>query len=80
MIEHKKRAPASVGFSHLTDEERIDKACEILAMGVLRLAEKRNLLNQKKKEEIRKDEKVKIHALPENESLKTETPKPEAVL
>jgi len=30
-------------FSHLTDEERIDRACEPLALGVLRLAEKRGL-------------------------------------
>ena len=30
-------------FSHLTEEERIDRACEILAHGVLRLAEKRGL-------------------------------------
>ena len=30
-------------FSHLADEERIDQACELLALGVLRLAEKRGL-------------------------------------
>ena len=30
-------------FSHLTEEERIDQACELLALGVLRLAEKRGL-------------------------------------
>ena len=30
-------------FGHLTDEERMDRACELLALGVLRLAEKRGL-------------------------------------
>ena len=30
-------------FGHLTGEERIDPACELLALGVLRLAEKRGL-------------------------------------
>lgn len=37
----KRRRPDP--FSHLTDEERIDQACELLALGVLRLAEKRGL-------------------------------------
>ena len=30
-------------FFQLTEEERIDKACELLALGVLRLAIKRGL-------------------------------------
>ena len=30
-------------FGHLTGEERADQACELLALGVLRLAEKRDL-------------------------------------
>ena len=30
-------------FSHLTPEERIDQACELLAVGVMRLAEKEGL-------------------------------------
>ncbi len=37
------KTPAIRIFSHLTDEERIDQACELLARGVLRLAEKRGL-------------------------------------
>lgn len=38
------RKTPSIGiFSHLSDEERIDQACELLAIGVLRLAEKRGL-------------------------------------
>jgi len=38
-----KKTPAIRIFSHLSDEERIDQACELLARGVLRLAEKRGL-------------------------------------
>lgn len=38
-----KKTPAIRIFSHLSDEERIDQACELLAIGVLRLAEKRGL-------------------------------------
>jgi hypothetical protein len=38
-----KKTPAIRVFSHLSDEERIDQACELLAIGVLRLAEKRGL-------------------------------------
>lgn len=45
-----KRNPAAKIFSHLTDEERIDQACELLALGVLRLAEKERLLKVKKPE------------------------------
>jgi len=40
MSERKQRRPASLIFSHLSEEERIDKACELLAIGVLRLAAK----------------------------------------
>lgn len=43
-----RRSPASRIFDHLSEEERIDKACEILALGVLRLAEKRGLLKGQK--------------------------------
>ena len=35
-------------FSHLTNEERIDQACELLAVGVLRLAQERGLLRDPK--------------------------------
>ena len=38
-----KKTPAIRIFSHLSDEERIDQACELLARGVLRLAEERGL-------------------------------------
>ena len=37
----RKRRPDP--FGHLTGEERMDRACELLALGVLRLAEKRGL-------------------------------------
>jgi len=43
-----RRSPASRVFDHLSEEERIDQACEILALGVLRLAEKRGLLKGQK--------------------------------
>ena len=35
-------------FSHLTLEERIDQACELLAIGVMRLAEKEGLMQAPK--------------------------------
>ncbi len=38
-----KKTPVIRVFSHLSDKERIDQACELLARGVLRLAEKRGL-------------------------------------
>ena len=40
------RCPVYRIFAHLSDEERIDQACELLAEGVLRLAAKRGLLKQ----------------------------------
>ena len=42
------RSPVYRIFAHLSDEERIDQACELLAEGVLRLAEKRGLLKDQK--------------------------------
>ena len=45
---HSRRSPASRIFDHLSEEERIDKACELLAIGVMRLAEKRGLLKGQK--------------------------------
>ena len=42
------RSPVYRVFAHLSDEERIDQACELLAEGVLRLAEKRGLLKGQK--------------------------------
>lgn len=46
--DSQRRSPASRIFDHLTEEERIDKACELLAIGVMRLAEKRGLLKGQK--------------------------------
>lgn len=37
------RSPVYRVYAHLSDEERLDQACELLARGVLRLAEKRGL-------------------------------------
>ena len=42
------RSPVYRVYAHLTDEERLDQACELLAEGVLRLAEKRGLLKDQK--------------------------------
>ena len=38
------KSPVYRVLAHLSDEERLDQACELLAKGVLRLAEKRGLL------------------------------------
>ncbi len=46
MPRSQRRTPASRAFSHLTEEERMDRACELLAIGVLRLAGKRGLLKK----------------------------------
>ena len=42
------RSPVYRVYAHLSDEERLDQACELLAEGVLRLAEKRGLLKDQK--------------------------------
>ena len=42
------RNPVYRVYAHLSDEERLDQACELLAEGVLRLAEKRGLLKDQK--------------------------------
>ena len=46
MPKSQANTPAARAFSHLTEEERMNRACELLAMGVLRLAEKRGLLKK----------------------------------
>ena len=46
MPKSQAKTPAARAFSHLTEEERMNRACELLAMGVLRLAEKRGLLKK----------------------------------
>ena len=38
------RSPVYRVYAHLSNEERLDQAAELLAIGVLRLAEKRGLL------------------------------------
>jgi len=42
------KSPAYRVLAHLSDEERLDQAAELLAIGVLRLAEKRELLKDRK--------------------------------
>jgi len=42
------KSPAYRVLAHLSDEERLDQAAELLAIGVLRLAEKRGLLKDRK--------------------------------
>ena len=42
------RSPVYRVYAHLSDDERLDQACELLAEGVLRLAEKRGLLKGQK--------------------------------
>ena len=42
------KSPVYRVYAHLSDEERIEQACELLAEGVLRLAEKRGLLKSEK--------------------------------
>ena len=50
------RSPVYRIYAHLSDDERLDQACELLAEGVLRLAEKRGLL---------KEPKAPAHQVPE---------------
>ncbi|MFA5167321.1 MAG: hypothetical protein WC530_02180 [Candidatus Omnitrophota bacterium] len=42
------KSPVYRVYAHLSDEERLDQACALLAEGVLRLAEKRGLLKGQK--------------------------------
>ena len=53
------RCPVYRIFAHLSDEERIDQACELLAEGVLRLAAKRGLLKHQKASASQIPEKAK---------------------
>ena len=80
MAEPKKRTPVSAVFSHLSEEERIDKGCELLAIGVMRLAEKRGLLAQKKTEEISKEKTGEAEPLHKSQSLKKDIEEAEMVL
>lgn len=52
MGDLKEQSPARHIFAHLTDDERIDHACELLALGVLRLAQKRGLLRNLEDEKL----------------------------
>ena len=49
------RSPVYRVLAHLSDEERLDQAAELLAIGVLRLAEKRGLLKDQKAPEKAKE-------------------------
>ena len=53
------RSPVYRVYAHLSDEERLDQACELLAEGVLRLAEKRGLLKDQKAPASQIPEKTK---------------------
>jgi len=54
MPEVEKPTAAKRIFSHLTPEDRIDQACDLLAIGVLRLARKRGLTKKNNKKENHK--------------------------
>ena len=53
------KSPVYRVYAHLSDEERLDQACELLAEGVLRLAEKRGLLKNPKAPDCHSPEKAK---------------------
>ena len=53
------RSPVYRVLAHLSDEERLDQAAELLAIGVLRLAEKRGLLKDRKAPARQAPEKAK---------------------
>ena len=53
------RSPVYRVYAHLSDEERLNQACELLAEGVLRLAEKRGLLKDQKTSALQAPEKTK---------------------
>jgi hypothetical protein len=53
------KSPAYRVLAHLSDEERLDQAAELLAIGVLRLAEKRGLLKDRKAPARQAPEKAK---------------------
>ena len=56
------KSPVYRIFAHLSEEERLDQACELLAEGVLRLAEKRGLLKDQKTPASQVPEKTKENA------------------
>jgi hypothetical protein len=53
------RSPVYRVYAHLSNEERLDQAAELLAIGVLRLAEKRGLLKDRKATARQAPEKAK---------------------
>ena len=53
------RSPVYRVYAHLSNEERLDQAVELLAIGVLRLAEKRGLLKDRKAPARQAPEKAK---------------------
>lgn len=80
MSEPKKKKPASSIFFHLSEEERIDKACELLATGILRLAAKEGLLGAKQKEVIPNCEDEQNQDLHQKQNLKPDGLEMEAML
>jgi len=80
MSDLKKKKPVSFIFSHLSEEERIDKACEFLAIGVLRFAEREGLISVEKREVFPKDQNEKIKPLHQTKYSKEEKVKTEATL
>jgi len=74
MVNHKEKKSVSFVFSHLSEEERIDEACELLAIGVLRLAQKRGLLeSQTSKAETQEKEALHKSGCLKKENVKVET-------
>ena len=53
------KSPVYRIYAPLSDEERLDQAAELLAIGVLRLAEKRGLLKDRKASARQAPEKAK---------------------
>lgn len=71
MADHSRKNPTSRIFSHLTPEERIEQACELLAIGVLRLAEKEGLLKRKQEnKEPEQESTCRDDALHQTDHLK----------
>ncbi len=74
MPRNQRRTPAARAFSHLTEEERMDRACELLAIGVFRLAEKRGLLKKTAEGQIpqlKNNEQQGLHADADSDGKKS---------
>ena len=74
-----RRSPVSNLFAHLSEEERIDQACGLLAIGVLRLAEQRKLLEKHKNNKLTELKTLEIETLhPQSELKEVKTKKESA--